>query len=121
MRSAGAIKSGVERGSFIRMDARADQVASQRQLGIKSVNPSPLITHPGSVLLRINDPKCEIGGFRSEIDACITLAQGLLHPLALDRNSSDVSGNLGQSRFFPVGTALFLPIHGKRSKDIPLR
>src|SRR4029077_6759308 len=94
VRSAGAIESGVDCGSFIRMDARADQVASQRQLGIKSVNLAPLITHPGSILLRIDDPKREISRFRCEIDPCIALAQRLLDALALDRNSGDVCGNL---------------------------
>ena len=118
VRSARAIKSGVERGSFIRMHARADQVASQRQLGIKSVNLAPFVTHPSGVLFGIDDPKGQIGRFRREIDACITLAQGLLPSLALDRDSRDVRGDLGQSCFFCVGTALFLPIHCKRSKDI---
>ena len=97
VRSAGAIESHVNCGSFIRMDARADQVASQWQLGIKSVNLAPLITHPGSILLRIDDPKGEVGRFRGKTDPRIALAQRLLNALALDRDSRDVRGDLGQS------------------------
>ncbi len=49
MRRARAIESRVDRGPFIRMDARADQIARERERGIKSVNGAALVAHPGGV------------------------------------------------------------------------
>src|SRR6266436_258243 len=103
------------------MHAREKQVASQRQLGIKSINRAPFVTHPSLVLLRIDNPKREIGRFRSEIDSRIALAQRLLPTLALDRNTGNVRGHFGQPSFLSVWSALLLSIHGERTQDVALR
>ena len=111
----------MHRGSFIDVDPPADQVARQRQLRIESVHRASLVTHPGGVSLRIDDPKREVGRFRREIYARLALAQHLLGPLPLDRDSGDVGRDLGQSKFLRMRTAVFLAVHRERTQNFAVR
>src|SRR5438874_5158978 len=53
MQSTSTIILGFHRNSFIRMYPRKNQVAGQWQVGVESVNPASLITHPGRTLFGI--------------------------------------------------------------------
>ena len=71
-------------------------------------------------MLRIDDPKCEVGRFRGETDARIPLAQRLLLPQAIDCDSGNVGGDFSQSCLLRPRSAFFLAIHRERTQHLAL-
>ena len=121
VRGAGLIISRLDRRSFVRMDAGKNQVAGHRLVGIETIDHASLFAHPGGVLLRIQNPKGQIGRFCGETYARFALAQCLLLLLAFDGNASNVGGDLSQPRFLGPRSSLFLAIHRERTQDLTFR
>src|SRR4029077_1547738 len=87
---------------------------------MEAINPASLIAHP-SVAFRIQNPESEVGRLSSHADTGVALAQNLLLPLTINRDSGDMRGDLREARFFRLRAARFLTIHRKRTQYLALR